>query len=236
MGDRVTRLPQSRELVRAKRLRQALERGAPPAFVPPAAPNPVAQPSSLSWSSGEKSSAEKAPAENSKKTNSREKDSKNTSSRKLIPPPVSRTALSKFTRPSHHHRPSPSARCASIRNFSVCSAIPPAQILGKSIDQLIFPPDRAAEADWIAQCLQRGEHLTLETQRRCERRHPARCFRLLRSLHHRRPDRRLLRRLSRHLRAQARRSSQLRSLSHRRKSQRHSGSAAVLRRHPRHRR
>ncbi len=44
MGDRVTRVPQSRELVRAKRLRQALERGAPPAFVPPAIPNPVAQP------------------------------------------------------------------------------------------------------------------------------------------------------------------------------------------------
>ena len=48
MGDRVTRVPQSQELVRAKRLRQALERGAPPSFVPPAIPNPVAPPLCLS--------------------------------------------------------------------------------------------------------------------------------------------------------------------------------------------
>ena len=85
MGDRVTRVPQSRELLRAKRLRQALERGAPPAFVPPAVPNPAAQPLSLSWStreqsSAEKASAEKSPAENSKQTNSKEKNSKKTSS------------------------------------------------------------------------------------------------------------------------------------------------------------
>src|SRR5271166_5671544 len=68
MGDRVTRVPQSRELVRAKRLRQALERGAPPAFVPPAIPNPVAQPFSLSWN-----------VENSAKANSKEKNPKKTS-------------------------------------------------------------------------------------------------------------------------------------------------------------
>src|SRR5258706_1150904 len=52
MGGRVTRTPQSGELVRARKLRQALERGASPAFVPPRIPNPATQPSSLSWSSG----------------------------------------------------------------------------------------------------------------------------------------------------------------------------------------
>ncbi len=43
-----------------------------------------------------------------------------------------------------------------------------AEILGGSLNELIFPPDRSAEAQWIAQCLQRGERLTLETQRRCK--------------------------------------------------------------------
>ena len=41
-----------------------------------------------------------------------------------------------------------------------------AQILAHPIDSLILPPDRAAEAHWISQCLQRGEQITLETQRR----------------------------------------------------------------------
>src|SRR5208282_3556495 len=41
-----------------------------------------------------------------------------------------------------------------------------AQIPSQPIDSLILPTDRAAEAQWIAQCLQRGEQLSLETQRR----------------------------------------------------------------------
>src|ERR1022692_400815 len=57
MGDRFTQAPQSRELVRARRLRQALERGAPPTFVPPGIPNPIAQPSSLSWYPAQKKPA-----------------------------------------------------------------------------------------------------------------------------------------------------------------------------------
>jgi two-component system, cell cycle sensor histidine kinase and response regulator CckA len=42
------------------------------------------------------------------------------------------------------------------------------EILGASIDDLIFPPGRTAEAKWIAQCLERGERINLETQRRCK--------------------------------------------------------------------
>jgi PAS domain S-box-containing protein len=41
-----------------------------------------------------------------------------------------------------------------------------AQAMGQPIDALILPPDRAAESEWIAQCLQRGEQITLETRRR----------------------------------------------------------------------
>ena len=60
MGDRVTRAPQSGELVRAKGLRRALKRGAPPTFIPPALPNPAAQPSSLNWYSGEKKAGDES--------------------------------------------------------------------------------------------------------------------------------------------------------------------------------
>src|SRR5580658_1776407 len=57
MGGRVTRESQAGELVRAKSLRRALKRGAPPAFIPPDTPNPPAKPSALSWFA-EKDSAE----------------------------------------------------------------------------------------------------------------------------------------------------------------------------------
>jgi PAS domain S-box-containing protein len=165
MGDRVTRVPQSRELVRAKRLRQALERGAPPAFVPPAVPNPAAQPSSLSWSTAENPSAEKIPAENSKKTNSKEKDSKKTSSEET-------NSRRQYLEQLFQNSPDPlvitdrsfRAQCVN-QEFQRLFGYSPAQILGKSVNQLIFPPDRAAEADWIAQCLERGQSITLETQR-----------------------------------------------------------------------
>jgi len=69
MGGRVTRTPHSGELVRARKLRQALERGASPAFISPGISNPATQPSSLSWSS-EKTNFEKtlSPATNSEAT------------------------------------------------------------------------------------------------------------------------------------------------------------------------
>jgi PAS domain S-box-containing protein len=40
-----------------------------------------------------------------------------------------------------------------------------AQALGQTADALILPADRGAESQWMAQCLQRGEAITLETQR-----------------------------------------------------------------------
>jgi PAS domain S-box-containing protein len=57
------------------------------------------------------------------------------------------------------------AQCVN-REFQRIFGYSDAQTLSQPIDSLILPPDRAAEAHWIAQCLQRGEQLTLETQRR----------------------------------------------------------------------
>jgi two-component system cell cycle sensor histidine kinase/response regulator CckA len=160
MGDRVTRVRQSRDLVRAKRLRQALEGGAPPAFVPPDTANPVAQPSTLSWNSVEK---------NSKKTNSTEKNAKKNSPEEILS--VRRQYLEQLFQSS----PDPfiivdtslRAQCVN-QEFERMFGYSAAQTLGHSMDELMFPPDRAAEAQWIAQRLQRGERLTLETQRRCK--------------------------------------------------------------------
>ncbi len=131
MGDRVTQRPQSKELVRARRLRQALERGAA-AFVPANAEPSDSQPSNLN-------------AE--------------------IPPLYFEQLFQN----------SPDAlvildsefRIQSVNDqFQQTFGYSRQEILGKTIDGLVFPPDRAAEAQWIAQCLQRGEPITLETQRR----------------------------------------------------------------------
>jgi len=41
----------------------------------------------------------------------------------------------------------------------------PAEALGKTIDQLLVPPDRHAETTWICQNVNQGHYLTLETRR-----------------------------------------------------------------------
>src|SRR5580704_5986667 len=156
MGDRVTRVPQSRELVRAKRLRQALDRGAAPSFVPPATTNPVKESSSLSWN----------PVEDSGKANSKEKNKKKTSPEETR---IRRQCLEQL----FHNSPDPilitdasfRAQCVN-QEFERMFGYSAAQLLGKSIGDRIFPADRAAESKWIGQCLERGEHIPLETQRR----------------------------------------------------------------------
>jgi two-component system cell cycle sensor histidine kinase/response regulator CckA len=142
MGDRVTRTSQSRELVRAKRLRQALERGAAPAFVPPSIPTPPAQSSALVWHPLEAPQKEALAI----RRQCLEQIFQSSSDPILVTDASFRTLCvnSEFER---------------MFGYSAD------EILGKRGDQLIFPPDRAAEAEWILQCLQRGERLTLETQR-----------------------------------------------------------------------
>ena len=157
MGDRVTRTSQSKELVRARRLREALERGAPPAFIPPQNPNPVSQPSSLTWNTN---STGKLPP---KKTPAKATLEESLSTRR------------QYLEQLFQHSPDPllivdarfRTQCVN-HEFERMFGYSAAEVLGKSIDELIFPPDRAAEAQWIAQCLARGERLTLETQRQCK--------------------------------------------------------------------
>jgi PAS domain S-box-containing protein len=160
MGDRVTRAPQSGELVRAKNLRRALERGVPPTFIPPDSLNPVAQPPSLSW----------YPAENGfSAKNSAKKKSQPSRPEEILD--LRRQYLEQLFEGS----PDPviivdtafRTQCLN-QQFQRMFGYSAAEILGRSLDEILFPPDRTAEAQWIAQCLERGERLTLETQRRCK--------------------------------------------------------------------
>jgi len=154
MGDRITRVTQPRELVRAKGLRQALRRGAPPTFVSAGIPN-LEKPATLSWHPVEKKPSEK---KRSKSTADETQEIRRHYLEQIfqdIPDPLIVTDASFRTLCINHefHR---------VFGFS------PAETLGKLIDTLIFPANRSAETEWIAQCLERGEHITLETQRHCK--------------------------------------------------------------------
>ena len=162
MGDRATRAPQSGELVRAKTLRRALKRGAPPTFIPPAIPNPSAQPSSLSWFSGEESSAENVPV----KMTSAGNGSQLKGTEEILD--LRRQYLEQAFESSPDALvvldASFRAQCVN-REFQRMFGYSESQAMGQPIDSLIVPPDRAAESDWAATCLRRGEQITLESQR-----------------------------------------------------------------------
>src|SRR5258708_18039751 len=154
MGGRITGAPQAKELARGKNLRQALERGAPPAFVPPVTSKTAAPTSSLSWAAEQKDSAAlKNP-------------------KKLIPG-ESLGLRRQFLEQIFQSSPDPlividdSSDIPGVnQEFQRMFGSSAAQALGQPIDGLIFPPDRAAERQWSMQCLQRTERLTFETQRR----------------------------------------------------------------------
>jgi two-component system, cell cycle sensor histidine kinase and response regulator CckA len=170
MGDRVTRSKRSRELVRARSLQQALERGASPSFIPPDVASPAAPPSSLSWnllgSPAEVPTSEAAISETI---------ISDALSSQRIPSPAALDIRRQYLEQLFQGSPDslivvdPSFRTQCVnREFQRVFGYSSSEILGQPIDSLIFPPDRAAEAQWIAQCLQRGEQLSLETQRRCK--------------------------------------------------------------------
>ncbi len=147
MGGRVTRPAQSKELLRAKTLRHALEYGASPSFIPPGNNSPV-EPSSLSWTpvaSNPNVETEEDPLDLRRQL--LDQLFENSPDALLIVDSSSR------------------AQCVN-REFERMFGYSTAQILDKPMDPLLIPPGRTAEAHWITQCLQRGEQITLETQRR----------------------------------------------------------------------
>ena len=147
MGGRVTRSAQSKAILRANSLRQALECGASPSFIPPGIPAP-AHSSSLSWN----------PVE---------------SNPNVTDQAGSLDLRRQFLEQLFENSPDAllvvdaSFRVQCVNHeFQRMFGYSAAQALSHPIDSLILPPDRAPESHWITQCLQRGEQITLETQRR----------------------------------------------------------------------
>ena len=180
MGGRVTRTPQSEELARAKNLRRALKRGASPAFIPPGTLNPPVQPSTLSWYSIDKTPAEKTSIEktSTEKTSTERISAEKHSAQSGSPQKATEEILDLRRQYLEQlFESSPDAivvldasfrtLCVS-REFQSMFGYTASQAMGQPIDSLIVPAERAAESDWAAQCLRRGEHITLETQRRCK--------------------------------------------------------------------
>lgn len=42
----------------------------------------------------------------------------------------------------------------------------PTEVIGQAVENLVVPPDRLAESRWVVEALEKGERITLETQRR----------------------------------------------------------------------
>jgi two-component system, cell cycle sensor histidine kinase and response regulator CckA len=149
MGGRVTRSAQSKDILRAKRLRQALDRGASPAFIPASLPAAV-HPPFLSWNLAESNPAVTTQQDSLEiRRQCLEQLFQNSPDPILIVDASFRT------------------QCVN-QEFERMFGYSSAQLLGHPIDALVSPPDRAPEAQWIVQSLQRGESITLETQRRCQ--------------------------------------------------------------------
>jgi PAS domain S-box-containing protein len=159
MGQRVTRTTSSRELVRAKRLRHALERGATPAFIPPEDVVSVEVPSSLSWyAEAPQPESPVLEAETSPGSFASTIEQRRQYLEQLFqssPDPLL-IVDSEFR-----------ALCVN-HEFQRTFGYSADEILGKPLGAFFFPPDRDAEAQWILQCLQRGERISLDTQRRCK--------------------------------------------------------------------
>ena len=131
MGDRVTP-QQSVEILRAKFLKQALERGAAPRLLPPG--------SALSWNQTESLETRAQYLEQLFQS---------------LPDGLSIIG---------------DGQCVQSVNdaFKRMFGYDDWELLGQPLDSLVVPPERLAEAHWMTECVERGECITLETQRRCK--------------------------------------------------------------------
>ncbi len=134
MRARVAR-PASGEVVRAERLRSALEAGVPPAFV---SRDNSSWETDLLWKNRETAEA---------RCNYLEQ--------------IFHTAPDGMAVVDGRNR----AVCVN-EAFHTMFGYAPADLLGNSIDTLIVPKERQAEARWIAESVSRGESVAIETERR----------------------------------------------------------------------
>ena len=137
MGEKITRGPKSADLERAKLLKQALQQGSPPSLVAPeAALNGTGSPTS-DWSEDH--------------------------------PEVQRAFLEQLVECTPEAISILNSRYGVTRinsEFTRMFGYSSEEALGRRIDTLIVPPDRNAETRWIAETLEKGQKVSLETKRR----------------------------------------------------------------------
>ena len=137
MGEKITRRPKSTDLVRAKLLKQALQRGSPPTLLDPGAELSSSQETtSAAWD-------EDAPEVQ----------------RAFLEQLVECTPEAISILDPHYRVTRINAEFTRVFGYK------PEEALGQRIDKLIVPPDRSAETRWISETLEKGEKVTLETKR-----------------------------------------------------------------------
>jgi two-component system, cell cycle sensor histidine kinase and response regulator CckA len=147
MGDRVTRPAQSGEGLRANNSRHAFERGAAAAFIPPGVAGIATETPAVSWNFSEANPNVISAGD--------PLDVRRQCLEQLFENSPDALVLADF-----------SLRVQSVnREFERMFAYTAAQTHSQPIDSLILPPSRAAESQWMVQCLQRGEPIAIETQR-----------------------------------------------------------------------
>jgi two-component system, cell cycle sensor histidine kinase and response regulator CckA len=143
VGERVTGAA-SKDLARAERLKKALESGTAPAFLAPEnSGNKVersAAPSPLSWS----------------KTGNKTDQVRLHYLEHLFQNVPDALAIEDTD-----------SRVLCVNDaFQQMFGYEANELVGCALEPLIVPPERQAEARWLAECLERGEKITIETQRR----------------------------------------------------------------------
>ncbi len=152
MGDRVTQSGQG-DLARARRLKKALESGTPPAFVP----------------ARKRVDGESVPRKLLSRTLARRKHYRQTrlekSRTRRHSPAISGTDVSGVARWAEHRGCEHRVLWANetfVRMFGYEAA----EVAGHSLENLVVPPERLAESRWVTEAVSKGERITLETQRR----------------------------------------------------------------------
>jgi len=135
MGDDVTQTTQSAGFVRAKYLKEALRRGAPPILSTPE--DCLIQEWAPAWDDGD--------------------------------PVVQKAYLDQLVEcaPEAITILDPSHRVMRINSeFTRMFGFTTAEVLGKTLAELVVPAERIAESDWIEEAVENGQKVALETKRR----------------------------------------------------------------------
>jgi PAS domain S-box-containing protein len=146
MGERVTRSAQG-DLARASRLKKALDSGAPPALVQPE--------SGLGGSCSENSCSAPPLSEPPQKNHDCAE------SRLQFLEQMFQASPDGLSIADTSHRVL-WANGTFVRMFGYEAR----EVIGQRLENLVVPQDRLAESQWVTEALEKGERITLETQRR----------------------------------------------------------------------